>query len=514
VLRRVPALLSRKKSQRSAEDDFRRLQSRHRRGYVYRALLSALGLIGAGWLLSSYGSPPTQSDIDAKALLAPKVARSFHPPHPIEPKALGSVDMELVHGELFPAWVISLQHKPHSIGHADAERAFAALRDEAGKDRNLRVLLDQLHDKVMDGSYDFGGEIQALIKGWNDYLAEASVPFRLEHHLARSVKGPEHRLRCYRVVAKVPLSEQGSTQHVLVLARQDRTNLVEGFLGQTSTEPDTALVMTDRIAEYTLERVWPLFDPEAEAQSPSSELLARVRSEARQALSASTIDTLTRAFAMRRHLEAELLELSRRRGCGGGILIERVPWNGLSERALALVSRVAEKNQRRGCPRVTQADADHINALSQRLREHPGLVRALGSLAALLGKSVVAHEGRHLADNARHAGLRGAGFCPNCPPTFDDATRAEVSAYLASFATPSAGYLGLLQACGTAPERRGAHSRALEFLLPKLLVAGCSGPIPEDLYARAAALHAELFGPTPALDFARGSPSTFPLPVD
>ncbi len=512
MLRRVTALLQSQKSKRSTEDDFRRFQSRHRRGYVYRAIFGALGLIGASWLLSNYGSPPTQSDIDAKALLAPKVARPFHPPHPIDPRALGSVDMELVHGQLFPAWVISLQHEPHSIGHADAERAFAALRDEAGRDRNLRVLLDQLHDKVMDGSYDFRGEIQTLIKGWNDYLAEAAVPFRLEHHLARSVKGPQHRLRCYRVVAKVPLSEQGSTQHVLVLARQDRTNLVEGFLGHTSAEPDTALVMTDRIAEYTLERVWPLFDPEA--RSPSSELLARVTSEARQALSESTIDTLTRAFAVRRRLEAELLELSRRRGCGRGVLIERVPWNGLSERALALVSRVAEKNQRRGCPRVTQSDADHIKQLSQQLREHPGLVRALGSLAALLGKSVVAHEGRHLADNARHAGLRGAGFCPHCPPTFDYATRAELSAYLASFATPSAGYLALLQACSTDPERRGAHSRALEFLLPKLLVDGCAGPIPENLYARAAALHAELFGPTPALDFARGFPSTFPIPVD
>jgi len=280
--------------------------------------------------------------------------------------------MELVHGQLFPAWVISLQHKPHSIGHASAERAFSALRSEGGEEPNLGALLDRLHEKVMDGSYDFNGELQELVKGWNDCLAEGSVPFRLEFHVERSVRGRRHRVRCYRVVAKVDIPKAGSTQQVLVLARQDRTNLVEGFLRHTSAEPDTALVMTDRIAEYTLKHIWPLFDLPTE--SSSSDLPARIRQEARQALSESTIDTLRRALSVRRRLEAELLELSRRRSCGAALLIERVPWNGLSERALALMNRVAQKNQRRGCPRVTQSDADHVNTLSQRLREHADLV--------------------------------------------------------------------------------------------------------------------------------------------
>jgi hypothetical protein len=512
VLLGLFALNQRQKPRSTAEKEWKRLEGGYRRRYVYRVLLGAAALAAAGWLLAIYGSPPTQSDIDAKALLAPKIARPFQAPYPVDPQTLAGIDMDRVHGQLFPAWIIALQHKPHSVGRANAERAFADLRSEAGRDPNLGGLLDRIHEGMMDGTYDFHGELRALIKGWNDYLAQGGIPFRLEHHIAQSAEGPQHRARFYRVVADIPVSTERSMQHVLVLARQDRTNLTEGFLGQTSTDPGTALIMTDRIAQYAIERIWPLFDRQSEITT--SALLERVRAEAREELSEPTLDALTRTLLARRQLEAELRTLSQRRGCGAGVVIENVPWNGLSNRALALVNGVAQKNERRGCPRVTLDDADHISTLSERLSNDASLVRALGELAAWVGKSVVAHEARHLADSRDDDHLDPSNFCRDCPATFDYATRAEVAAYLASFATPHAGYVALLQACGNESSRGGTHSTALEFVLPKLLADGCSGPVPEDLYSQAAAVHAQLFGRTRPVALPTSFPTTIPIPLD
>lgn len=506
-------VLRRMKPRPPAEDDWEHIQGRARLRAICRVLIGAVVLTATGWLLAVYGSPPTQSDIDAKALRASKKAQPFRPPYPVDSQVLAAIDMDRVHGELFPTWIIALQHKPHSLGHENAERAFEELRREAGRDPNLGVLLDRLHEKMMDGTYDFSGELRALVKGYNDYLAQNGVPFRLEHTLAKSVEGPRHRARFYRVVVDIPVSRDGSAEHVLVLARQDRTNLTEGFLGQTSTDPGTALVMTDRIAEYAIENVWPLFDPQA--SSSTAELLARVRTEAREVLPEPTLAALTRSLVARRQLATELYLLSQRRGCGSGVLVEHVPWNGLSGRALALVNSVAQKNDRRGCPRVTLDDADHISALSDRLGHDASLVRALGSLAAWVGRSVVAHEARHLADRpSDERATTPSTFCPSCPVSFDYATRAEVSAYLASFATPRAGYVALFQACGNQTDRHGSHSGALGFVLPKLLTDGCSGPIPEDLYSRAAAIHTQLFGRTPSVEFAASFPTTIPVPLD
>jgi hypothetical protein len=72
--------------------------------------------------------------------------------------------------------------------------------------------------------------------------------------------------------------------------------------------------------------------------------------------------------------------------------------------------------------------------------------------------------------------------------------RAEVSAYLASFAAEALGQVALLQACGVDPERKEAHSAALGYLLPKLLPNGCAGAVPDDWYERARVLDRELFG--------------------
>lgn len=497
------------KSTRS-EDDWAAIQAQQRLRYVCQTVFGALAVVLVGWLVIAKGAAPTQSDIDAEALRAPKVVQPFQPIGPADPSILASIDMARVHRQLLPAWIMSLQHSPHSIGHRDAEDAYRRLLDEAGKDPNLGLLLDRLHERLMDGTYDFHGETSALIKGWNDYLARGGVPFRLEHHIEKTVRGPELRLRSYRMVADVPVTLGNSVRHLLLLSRQDQTNLIEAFFGQTSADRGTALVVTDRIAEYAIERLWPLFQPHNDPSEP--ELMTKVRQEAHLGLDQSVVELLARAFSVRSELGAELSSLARRRGCGAGILIERVPWNGLSDRALAMVNRVAQKNELRHCPRVTQSDADRISAISQQLRGHAGVAQALGMLAGWLTKAVAVHESRHLADDRSDSEVGGARLCRGCPESFDATVRAEVSAYLASFETPGVGYVALLQACGVDANGRESHSAAIEFLLPKLLANGCAGPVPDDFYARAAAVRAELFGHREAIDLPASFPQTIPIP--
>jgi len=468
-----------------------------------------MAICASVWLLFTKGAPPTQSDIDAKALRAPKTAQPFRPLYPVDSHILSSIDMAKVHGQLLPAWTIALQHSPHSIGHRDAESAFDALRAEAGKDPNLGILLDQLNEKLMDGVHDFRGEIPALVNGWNEYLAQSGVPFRVEYHLEKTLRGAELRVRCYRVVADISVSAVSSRGHVLILARQDQTNLIEAFLGQTSTDRGTALIMSDRIAEYAIDRLWPLFD--VHNATPEPELITRVRQEAHLALGRPIVALLARSFSVHRSLETEVATLAQRRGCGAGLLIERVPWDGLSDRALAMVNRIAQKNDRRRCSRVTLVDADRLSAISRQLREHAELSQALGTLAGWLTKAVVAHEVRHLADDVSTPDAAGVSLCRGCPESFDFKVRAEISAYLASFETEGVGYVALHQACGIEGDRRESHSTALEFLLPKLLVDGCAGPIPDDFYARAAAVRAQLFGRIDKVPLPKNLPAVVPV---
>lgn len=509
-MHQIPSVLVHRSPSRRAEDDWTAIQAQLHRGYAYRALLGALVVVAAGWLLLTEGAQPTQSDIDAKALHTRKIAEPFRPVSPPDPRILASIDMAKIHGQLLPAWFMALQHSPHSIGRAEADRAFRSLRDEAGKDLNLGILLDQLEAQLMSGTYDFRGELAALFKGWNDYLAQAGVPFRLEHRVERTQQGPLVRVRSYRIVADVPVLDPQSGRHVLLLARQDRTNLVEAFLGQTTAERGTALILTDRIAEYAIDQLWPLFVQQDPISEP--ELVAKVREEARHVLGETVTEILGRTNAVHRTLQGEVLTLANRRGCGAGVLIERVPWDGLSDRALAMVNRVARKNESRRCTRVTPSDASRVSSISRELREHAELENALGALAGWLTKAVVAHESRHLVDDESAPEARTRAPCRDCPSWFDYKTRAEVAAYLASFASVGVGYVALFQACGNDPERRGAHSAALEYILPKLLTGGCAGPIPDDFYTRAATLRTLLTGRSEPSDVSLELPAVVPIP--
>ena len=496
---------------RPAEDDWRAIQIRAR----LRGALCAAGMLLvtalAGWLIFTWGVRPTRSDIHARTLLEPKRPAPFVPPYPIDPVVIAEIDMAKVHRELLPAWVMTLQHSPHTLGYWDRERAFRVLREQAGRDPNLGLLLDRLQEWLLQGAYEFGGQIRELVKGWNEYMARAGVPFRIEYHIQKTAHGPELRVRTYRVIADIAVAIDRSSYRIRLLSREDRTNLVEGFLGQTSVERDAALVVTDRVIDFAIERLWPLFDPDGEVMPSENDpaLVGKLRAEALSALGASAVDRLATSSAVHREIETEIGKLRQRRGCGSTVVVPNVPWDGLSDRALGMIDSVAKKNEARRCPRLTASDAERLVTMSKRLRDDPELEQALGRLASWLARAVIAHEARHLADD-RDGGLS----CPGCPQSMSYAVRAEVSAYLASFAAEGLGHVALMQACGVDPDRKEAHSAALSFLMPRLLPIGCGGPMPGDFYENARALQRELFGRDRRIALPEGLPEALPLRRD
>ena len=137
---------------------------------------------------------------------------------------------------------------------------------------------------------------------------------------------------------------------------------------------------------------------------------------------------------------------------------------------------------------------------SERLRASAALPAALEELTALVGRAVAAHEVRHVAD-----GARADVPCPGCREGTPSLVRAELSAYLAGFATPGVGYVAALQACSH-PREVGLHAVAIEEATSAVIDGGCEQAAPDDLYARARAAEARYFGERPQIGAPRGFP--------
>jgi len=140
---------------------------------------------------------------------------------------------------------------------------------------------------------------------------------------------------------------------------------------------------------------------------------------------------------------------------------------------------------------------------SERLAHTPELAPAVEELTTWVARAVATHELRHVADGS-------VPSCPGCPTSMQPGTRAELSAYLASMATPGVGYLSLMQACHVGAGVESPHRRALLYLERQILPDGCDGPPPSDLYARAAQLERRLFGPRAPVVL----PANFPQRLD
>jgi hypothetical protein len=462
-----------------------------------------------GWTIEALDEP-TKFDFEIAAATHPARPEPWTPSEGIDREVVESIDFEQVHARLLPDWVISLQHDPYTLGQSRELRRFEALMQEAGKDPNLESLLRELRDGATSGVTAHAREISQLLDGWNEYMQEAHLPWYIAYDLLKTARGGRLYTRSYRVHADIAPTVSGQPQHVRLLVRVDTTNVGELFFGQTNVDERRAMVVTDRIAEFALDRVWPMMDPSSDHRLDAMDraFAPSLRREAATVLAPDVVASLELGAATRRALQGRLNEIAVRKGCGRGIEVDNLPWNGLTPRGRSIVARAVAHNVQTKCKRLTQEDARLLIGDSDALSQDEQLHRALGQLTAWLARAVSVHEVRHLADGPAAPTLA----CDGCPAEVSKHGGAEVSAYVASMATEGVGYLALYQACGVDLPVAHDSGGALDFVLSVLAPRGCAAGPPSRLYEQARVLDWILFKRAERIALPANFPEVLPLP--
>lgn len=418
--------------------------------------------------------------------------------------ALATIDLERVHAELVPAWVVARG------GMRGAH--LTELRRAVGADANLGAILDRMalladHDPMLNAS-----ELLGLVRTWNAYLDTAGEPWRMEGEILVSRAGGDDlfALRTYRVMHDGHTRVGDQDYRTLVQRRVDGTTLVEPYLGHMRSWERGVILLHDRIREYALDEVWPLLDPTHVPADPIARAFAEpLRAAVREGLGQQTAGSLEATAAHRRTLLDATASVHARHRCGSQFLISRLPYDGFGPADLTKLQIAAGGEPVPDCPEVTPTEAAAFLLASRGLQGQPGLRDATERLVAWVAGAVAVHEARHAADDARMD--RGESLrCEGCPEAMPRVEALEASAYLASFAAPHQGVMSMYQACALDPDRLPDRAAAVAFLAERLGTT-CQGGPPDDLVERARGLEIELFGRLTPVDL-----RDFPvrLPVD
>ncbi len=426
----------------------------------------------------------------------------YDPPHDTNSKRLAASDLERVHRRLLPAWGIALGSML-SRAPAEMQRLRASI-----KDPNLLDLARELDRLASEDPARHSKRIFYLLRAWNTYLDRNGQPWHVDGGVRLSPRAFLY-LKVYRVVADMRVKVAGEPMRARLLRRVDNTNVVELYLGSASQHQDGAMVVVDRISEFAQNQLWPLLATPGKEAAPLSRFGPRVRAEARRELPPAAVTLLTRLAPARAALVHGMREINAQARCGSRFRVLAIPHRGLSERARATLWRVALRDAGSRCPAITAEGVQAMVAASDRLAAAPGLDAAVGALTAWVARGVTVHESRHVADDARVNLETSAPACEACPNDMDRATRAELSAYLASFAAREVGYLNLMQACSAVAKSSGGANHNAIVAAARALGAACAGAgPPTDLYARAAALERKYFGRSDAIVLPADFPAT------
>ena len=433
---------------------------------------------------------------------------AYDPPFAAVPGKLAASDLEQVHRRLLPAWGIAM-------GSLSGKRAPAAMKRLRArvKDPNLLALLDELNRLTTANPGEHSERIFYLLRAWNSYLDRNRKPWHVDGAI-RLRPRPFLYLKVYRVVADLRVQVSDESIRARLLRRVDGTNVVELYLGSASRHQDGAMVVVDRIVEFSINEVWPLLaPPKSDAAPPPRQRFGPlVRQEARRVLPASALTLLSRLAPARARLADGMKSINAQARCGSRFRVLAIPFSGLSERARSMLRRVAQRDLDGPCPAITTAAAEEMIEASKELEAAANLEAAVGALAVWVARGVTVHEARHVADDRDENLETSAPDCAACPPEMDRRTTAELSAYLASFATRDAGYLNLMQAC-SAIERSsgGANHRAIVEAVKALGGACGQAGLPKDLYTRAAALERKYFERSDTITLPADFPRTLAL---
>lgn len=474
------------------------------RAGLHRALLLA-SMAAALCLL--VGSRAEWIEALARGEIELSGAPRYVPAHPVDPAALARIDFEQLHAHAIPDWIELLASARGAADRRRAEDAFRVLRATVAPDPNLAAIWDELHERLAGSALQHARRVDWLLWAHDQYLERVGQPYRLEASVHLRGSGARRRavitVMTYRVVSDL---RAGAGERVRVLRRVDRTRVVEGWLGHTARDADGAIVVADRVLHFTVRHVWPALDAALDGRRPSAErgVLEGVREEVEAAIAPGHLEVLRETAADEQALIEIAESIRARHACGSRFEVFDLPYKGLSIASHRALRSALWASQWSRCPDVTVDEAARLIGASERLRATEGLDPALEALAALVARSVAAHELRHAGDGDDDA-LACVGCAEGTPPL----VRAELSAYLAAFATRGLGYVAALQACAI-PQRTPGHALAVTIATEAAIPGGCSGDAGVGLYARAERAERRYFGARPAV----AVPDAFPRTLE
>lgn len=419
--------------------------------------------------------------------------------------------LEKVHGDLLPSWVIA-EANIERWGEDHADDAFETLQDELSDDPNLVEILDETREIVRSGqAVERADRLDYLMRSWSNYLTERQEPFFVQGNVAVSSRNSFFYVKTYRVASDLRVAVGDDDHRSRIVRRLDSTNVRESYLGATSKGADGAVVVLDRLYEFALDDIWPLVD-ETPAEL-SDDLHGRfgpaVRAELVRALPEPDRDALVDALETWRAMHDVLDAVEARHDCGSSLVIRRPGHRGLATDTISQLERWASDDPLDLCPALTDDELTELRDLSGELREDEDLDRAMGALVAWLGEGISIHEARHVADDVRHNGLEDPLPCTVCNDRDGAPTRAELSAYLSSFAWGASPNTTYFQACVATSGRRGPHARAMRIIERGLDTTCADGPV-DGLSERARQLEATWFGRTERIEL----PTDYPQVVN
>lgn len=385
--------------------------------------------------------------------------------------ALEKIDVDQVHREFLPSWVIAAANKDLRGGKELEATRWNALEEAISADKNLLELAVEMRQIVRDGDVVESVErLSYLMWAWTKYLDENGSRYVVQSNVAVTAANRFFYVKVYERLDDVQVGLADDVYRTRIVRRVDRTNVREQYLGATSKGADGAIVVVDRVLEFATDRIWPAFEPSLDERlDPKTRPWAPViREEARSHLGAEIFEILRETAEARLDIVEAIEAIHARHECGSSFVISEVPFDGLSDRSLQTVERFAGKAGEAPCPDIKPDEARLLRAATETLRDSEDLEAAVQKLVFWLSRSVAVHEARHVADDRLENGLEEPLDCSACPEDMPAVVRAELSSYLASFAWAKSPQTAFFQACDATQDGHGAHAMAMQMILDGL----------------------------------------------
>lgn len=460
------------------------MQRRHKRNQRIIALIVLGLLIAGGWALYTYKLKHTFYNASIK--LAQLKEASAPPPD----------NLTRIHTTLLPDWFIAQSRvsKPEHQKQADAKHQ--AILKALEQDTTGKAIFTELHRLVAsDDLIQNSKAIHETVNQWNAHMDKLKQPWWIDSNIMSTRQSTFFYTKSYKIVSDVPVNVSKKAHRTRIVARVDSTNIVENLLGHTKPGQDGAIILADRIYDFTLRSVWPLLHEDTDTLTEKEKNFApHVLKEAQTLLPTDAWETIHATARLRRKLTRVVRAVEKRRKCGSRFQLGDMGYEGLPLSSYDVIRRYARRDKFAECPSITIKEADTLITVSDELRDTSNLKPAVEALVAFVSRGIAVHEARHDADHHQLGGFDKPLPCEPCQGQLSKRSRSELSAYLASFAVKGTAYTALFQACGIDHNRRTPHANAMRVILPKLNMTSCTGALPKNLTKQAQELEMTFFG--------------------